>query len=113
VPKPLTPPPWSWFTRFLCKLLRIRGDSLSPKLQDGDFVLSSKIPILLKRLQPGDLVVFNQPGYGVLIKQVESISQDGQSLDVRGLHPESADSRAFGPVSRSSLIGKIIYTVKK
>jgi signal peptidase I len=92
----------------LCKILRIRGDSLSPNLQDGDFVLSSKIPILLKRLQPGDLVVFNQPGYGVLIKQLESISQDGQSLQVRGLHPESVDSRTFGPVKHRYLIGKII-----
>ena len=97
----------------MCKILRIHGDSLSPKLQDGDFVLSSKIPILVKRLKPGDLVVFNQPGYGVLIKQLESISQDGQFLEVRGLHPESVDSRAFGPVSRRSLTGKIICTVKK
>ncbi len=93
------------------KILRIRGDSLSPKLMDGDFVLSSKIPILLKRLQTGDLVVFNQPGYGVLIKQLESISQDGQSLEVRGLHQDSVDSRTFGPVSRHSLLGKIVYSI--
>ncbi len=92
----------------MCKILRIRGDSLSPKLNDGDFVLSSKIPILLKRLQPGDLIVFNQPGYGVLIKQLESISQDGQSLEVRGLHPDSVDSRTFGGVKVHSLIGKVV-----
>jgi len=95
----------------MCKILRIRGDSLSPKLQDGDFVLSSKIPILLKRLQPGDLVVFNQPGYGVLIKELETISPDGQSLVVRGLHPDSVDSRTFGTVSRRSLQGKIVYSI--
>jgi signal peptidase I len=92
----------------MCKILLIRGDSLSPKLQDGDFVLSSKIPILLKRLQPGDLVVFNQPGYGVLIKQVQAISPGGQSLEVRGVHPESVDSRTFGPVMQKTLIGKIV-----
>ena len=97
----------------MCKILRIRGDSLCPKLNDGDFVLSSKIPILLKRLKPGDLVVFNQPGYGVLIKELDAITRDGQSLEVRGLHPESIDSRTFGPVSNNMLLGKIIFSIKK
>jgi signal peptidase I len=97
----------------MCKVMRIRGDSLVPRLQDGDFVLSSKIPILFDRLKTGDLVVFKQPGYGVLIKQLESISQDGQSLQVRGLHPESVDSWAFGLVSRRSLQGKILYSIHR
>ena len=80
---------------------------------DGDFVLVSKIPILLDKLSTGDLVVFRQPGYGILIKRVEWRSPDGQFFYATGLHPNSVDSREFGPVKREALLGKVLFQVKK
>ncbi len=38
------------------RLLKIRGQSLFPDYQNGDFVLVSKIPIFFNRLHPGDVI---------------------------------------------------------
>jgi signal peptidase I len=93
----------------MCRILRIQGDSLNPEYQDGDFLLISKIPIFLNMVHPGDLVVFHQPGYGTLVKKIEKFTPDRQNIYVFGLTPESVDSRIFGHVRKSDLVGKVIW----
>ena len=97
----------------MIQVLKVTGESLSPFFLEGDFVVVSKIPFVLQRIQPGDTVVFRQPGYGTLIKQVEHISPDGEQLFVLGVHPDSTDSRQFGPLNRRQLIGKVIWHIRK
>lgn len=94
-------------------LLKIKGDSLAPEFQEGDFVVILKIPLFRFKPSPGDIVVFRHPEYGVMIKKVESLAQNGESLFVVGTHPDSIDSRRFGVVSRRDLIGKVIWHVRK
>ena len=94
-------------------LLKVTGNSLSPDYQEGDFVLLLKIPFFLNRLKSGDIVVFQQPYYGIMIKRVERQSQDGEQTYVLGAHPDSADSRKFGPVQRGDLVGRVIWHIKK
>lgn len=93
----------------MCRILRIQGDSLDPEYKDGDFLLISKIPILLNMVRPGDIVVFHQPGYGTLVKKVDKFTPDGQNIYVIGLKLESIDSRIFGHVRKSDLVGKVIW----
>ena len=95
----------------MCRILRIQGDSLNPEYQDGDFLFISKIPILLNLVYPGDLVVFRQPGYGTLVKKVGNFSSDRQNIHVIGTNPESIDSRIFGDVRKSDLLGKVIWHI--
>lgn len=71
----------------------------------------SKIPVWLGRVQPGDTVVFRHPTKGRLIKLVERVLDDGQAFWVVGLSPDSVDSRAFGPVARRQVIGKVVAHV--
>ncbi|MBN1148439.1 MAG: hypothetical protein JXA78_14360 [Anaerolineales bacterium] len=94
-------------------LLKVTGESLSPDYREGDFVLLLKIPFFLRRLRQGDTVVFRQPYYGVMIKRVEWQSQGGGLVYVLGAHPDSADSRKFGPVPREDLLGKVVWHIKK
>ncbi len=93
----------------MCRILRIQGDSLDPEYKDGDFILISKIPIFLNLVHPGDLVVFHQPGYGTLVKIIERLTPDRQHIYVIGLKTESIDSRIFGQVRKSDLVGKVIW----
>ncbi len=97
----------------MLSLLRITGYSLSPAFQDGDFVLLIKIPFFLKSLKSGDIVVFKNPVYGIMIKQIERIAPGGEEIYVVGTHPDSTDSRQFGPVRRKDLLGKVVWHIKK
>jgi signal peptidase I len=96
----------------MLKFLKISEDSLSPEYQNGDFVLVSKIPFLFAPPSPGDVIAFHQPGYGLLIKRIQNISLKG-GVNVIGNHPESIDSRVFGPVRREHMIGKVIWHIRK
>jgi phage repressor protein C with HTH and peptisase S24 domain len=97
----------------MLSILRISGDSLSPFLQHGDYILVGRARGLLRRLKPGDVVVFRQAGYGVLVKRVQSISADGEELFVVGDHPDSADSRSFGPILRACVTGKMLAAFRR
>ncbi|MCX8062857.1 MAG: S24/S26 family peptidase [Anaerolineales bacterium] len=93
-------------------LLRVRGQSLSPRIEDGDFVLAVKLPIFFP-IRVGDMIVFRKAPYGVLIKQVERLDEERRTFWVRGSHPESVDSRAFGAVQAGEIIGKVMAHFSK
>lgn len=97
----------------MLRLLRITGNSLTPAYQEGDFVFISKIPFLFHPLRPGDVIAFRQPGYGLLIKQVERIEPGGGAVFVTGSHPESIDSRHFGSIPRQAVLGRVIAHIRK
>jgi signal peptidase I len=96
----------------MLKLLKIVGDSLTPGYQDGDFVLVSKIPFIFHPPAPGDVIAFRQPGYGLLIKRIQSVNQGGE-MNVIGTRIESIDSRMFGPVRQQDMIGKVVWHIRK
>jgi nickel-type superoxide dismutase maturation protease len=97
----------------MCGLLKVTGHSLSPLYEEGDFVLVIKTPFFLRSLKSGDIIVFHHPLYGTMIKQVDRISTDGDEICVIGTHPESTDSRQFGPVPRKDVVGKVIWHIRK
>ena len=95
------------------RLLKVRGHSLFPDFRDGDYVLAARVPFPSGKIRAGDVIVFHQPGYGLLIKRVHRVLQGGRSFDVRGTAVESADSRNFGPVDRGDITGKVIWHIRK
>jgi len=97
----------------MCKILKVTGNSLEPAYLEGDFVLTLKIPFYVSAYKSGDTVVFQHPDYGVMIKQVESLSSGGKEIFVAGTHPLSTDSRHFGPVHKRDILGKVIWHIKR
>lgn len=95
----------------MLRILRVMGASLSPAIQDGDYVLVVTLPILKRRLKPADVVAFHHPDYGILIKRIASIAGDDR-LYVTGTDPASVDSRTFGPIHRREVIGKVIWHIR-
>ncbi len=94
------------------KILRITGMSLSPAYQHGDYVLIQKIG-QLNPLKIGDVVVFQLPGYGRLIKQVSTIDLEVSDCRVRGTAPDSIGSETFGAVPFTTILGKVILHIPK
>lgn len=94
------------------RLLKVRGASLWPYFHEGDYVLTAGVPFPGGRVKPGDAIVFQQPGYGVLIKRVIQILADGKEYEVQGTQVSSTDSRNFGPVPREHVLGKVILHIR-
>lgn len=97
----------------MLRLLKVSGDSLSPVFKNGDFVLVAKIPLLFKALHRGDIIAFHHDIYGTMIKQIEAVSINGESIRVTGFNQYSVDSTQFGSISRDAVIGKVIWHIKR
>ncbi len=97
----------------ILKIMKVSGSSLYPLYQDGDFVMVSKIPILLFGIHPGDRVVFDHPRHGRLIKRVEWVEFGGARLFVVGENDESVDSRRFGAIPREWVRAKVVWHIHR
>lgn len=95
----------------MLRLLKIHGHSLHPDFRDGDYVLAARSPFPSGKIRAGDVIVFHQPGYGLLIKRVRRVLDNGMAFEVRGTQIESTDSRNFGPVQRERVSGKVIWHI--
>lgn len=92
----------------MLRVFRIRGHSLAPEYQPGDFVLVSKIPFYFHSPRAGEVIAFHHPAFGLLIKQVERYDPPTATLTVLGTHPDSVDSREYGSIPRHAVLGKIL-----
>ena len=95
------------------RLLKVRGHSLYPEFRDGDYVLTARVPFPSGKIKSGNVIVFRQPVHGLLVKRVQEVLDDGTAFDVRGTQMDSTDSRNFGPVSLSQVLGKVIWHIRQ
>ncbi len=93
------------------RVLRITGDSMSPEYQDGDFVLIGKGFFFLSRHKVRDVIVFTHQQYGILIKEIEKITNEG--VYVIGTDKNSLDSRRLGPVNPAAIEGRVIWHIRR
>jgi hypothetical protein len=88
------------------KIRRVVGDSMAPTLFAGDIVVS-KNPNAVK---PGDIVIANVDGREV-IKRAKKVS--GKAVYLVGDNPlASTDSRVFGDVPRSAIVGVVMTRLR-
>jgi inner membrane protease subunit 1 len=81
------------------------GNSMRPTLLPTDRLL-----VAGRRLRPGHLVALRDPRNParVIVKRVVSVDRSTGDVEVEGDNPEaSTDSRAFGPVPRSLVVGRV------
>jgi len=97
----------------MINIIKVTGNSLSPFFLPGDFVITVKTSWIVKNLQVGHVIIFNHSDYGVLVKKISSIDPVKQLIVVSGTHPESIDSKTFGPVNFKDITGKVIWHIKK
>jgi nickel-type superoxide dismutase maturation protease len=91
----------------------VEGGSMAPALLPGDRLIVTRWSMVLGRpLDVGDIVAVRDPRLPerVLIKRVTSIDPTLGTFEVMGdARNASADSRQFGPVHRSGILGKAVY----
>jgi len=91
------------------RVLRIHGESMTPEYWSGDFVLLMKP--FWRRIKRGDVIVFRNQLYGILIKRIEKITDEG--IYVVGTGENSLDSRRLGPVNPDAVQGKVIWHIRR
>ena len=92
----------------MIKIFKIQGNSLHPFVKDGQRVLCTKIS-KFTRLKIDDIVVFEKNEYGLMIKQIKSISWKG--FFVQGTDAFSIDSRDFGEIHKDELKYKLLFKI--
>ncbi len=103
------------FVRLYRPLRRVEvvGASMAPALLAGDRLVVVRLPWVPPfRPRPGQVVALVDPRRPdrVLIKRVSSVDGRHGAVDVVGDATEvSTDSRSFGPVSRSAIVGRAVY----
>ena len=97
----------------MIKIIKVTGNSLSPSLLPGDYVLILKHFPFTKLYDPGDILVLNHSEYGLLIKKTISADPIQGVYEVGGTHPLSKDSNSLGLINHQDVIGKVIYQIKK
>ncbi len=67
----------------LFRLTRVSGNSMSPTLSDGDFIVISQIPYKSSKPQRGDIIVFKREDVtkGHIVKRI--IGLPGETLEIR------------------------------
>ena len=91
----------------------VAGESMAPTFLAGDRLVVFARPFGLPPLPPVDSVVAVADPRDLsrtLVKRVAAVDRAMGRFDVRGDNPgASTDSRAFGPLPRSSLVGRVVY----
>lgn len=108
------------FFQFLrvVRVFRVAGASMQPTLIEGDIVVSTPIPYLLRKPRAGDIIVVLHPFIQkkLMIKRIASVFLKGKkdvSLFIEGdERTSSEDSHSFGALSQASVIGKVIYVAR-
>jgi nickel-type superoxide dismutase maturation protease len=95
--------PFTWFV--------VADTSMQPALRPGDRIVVNR----WLAARAGDIVVVRDPDNlkRMLVKRLAERNADG-SLVILADNPNvSRDSRAFGPVPKSLLVGKVVWRYPK
>ncbi len=88
----------------------VEGESMVPSVAADERVLVSRVAYWFSKPKSGDLVVLRDPREPerLLIKRIGEAH--GNSFEVAGDNaPASTDSRTFGPVPASLILGKVVF----
>ncbi|MEO1642467.1 MAG: S24/S26 family peptidase [Pseudomonadota bacterium] len=83
-------------------LAYVRGDSMSPRLHDGQVKLFRR----RKAYQVGDIVLAEHPSLGLIIKQIQGL--ESGFLTLRGLNSASISATKIGQIPVERVVGRLV-----
>ena len=90
-------------------LVSVRGRSMQPTVEPGQTVVIQKV---FYSLHPKDIILFRDPEGELSLKRISLI--EGDNIYVLGDNQDvSIDSLEFGAISRSNIIGKLMFPLTK
>ena len=89
-------------------MFRVAGKSMSPILNDGDYVVT-KLLLPEDRLEVDDVVVFDHPDVGPVIKSIKKIID--KNAQFCGQSPLSIGSDEMGWIGRDRIKSRLVVTL--
>lgn len=89
----------------MVRLVKLRGASMTPTLQPGDYMIITKARVL----RPGFVVLVDHPKYGSIVKRVKFV--EGGQLSLEGDGAESTSTEAMGLIGLSAVKGRVRWAI--
>jgi len=83
---------------------------MSPRLQDGDYILTITPRFPGIRLKPGHIYVLNHPDLGRIVKRLQRV--EGKCYYFSGDNKASTPDRLIAPVKRDRVLGKMLLRIR-
>lgn len=92
----------------MLKIIKVKGNSLLPTIANGDYLL---IRTFLKKPAINQVIVFDHPTYGTIVKKVCQLLSNGNYL-ATSTHAEGITSKQIGEISNEQIIGIKLLHIK-
>lgn len=94
---------------------RVLDDSMSPSISEGDFVILNQFVYYYRKPRIGDVVICrNLKEERDIVKRIIKVDDENNRYWIEGDNKEkSIDSREFGWIKRSKILGKVWIVRRK
>ena len=92
-------------------LYKVKDKSMQPNFKEGDFIIVNRLAYIFKKPSIGDVVVVNRSNK-IILKRITSVSNEKYFV-VGDNKIASKDSRSFGTIDKDSIIGKVMFHIKR
>jgi len=90
----------------MIRLVKVTGNSMSPALEDGDYVITKKP----RRYQVGLIYVINHSDLGRIIKRLQDTKHD-RCFFIGDNPKASTPASLIGAVERHRVIGQVFWVI--
>ena len=95
------------------RIIKIEGESMSPDYNNGDFVIVTRLPLLLNTVKINSVLVFTTQNYGILIKKISDIDRVKKKYFFKGSNKNSVTTEMIGAIDKKDIIGVVLLHFKK
>lgn len=87
---------------------QIKGNSMVPIFRNNDIILINRLAYVFKKPKENDVIVLRDPRNGrEILKRIVKVNDSAYFVEGDN-KKESTDSRKFGPVKKSAIIGQLV-----
>src|SRR5262245_51123701 len=94
----------------MLRVVRVGGESMSPTLEDGDFVVALGAP-LARPHRRGDIVIVEHERLGLIVKRIAELDPFGDWVQLEGDAAASCSRESLGRVARRAIKGRAILRI--
>jgi nickel-type superoxide dismutase maturation protease len=98
------------FLSLAVQLFAVEGESMLPEIAPGEVVVVNRLAFAFGQPRPGDILLFRHPDNGQPTVKRLAGYHEHTLMELRGDNDRfSIDSRHYGGVSTTALIGRVIF----